>query len=468
MFYGRKEELEILQKRVDSNRFEFGFIYGQRRIGKTSIIDEFSKTHETLMLFASDSDDTSIRADFSNQFFDHIGGKGLSAFANWESFFRALKDYYSDKKALIAIDEYPNIIVGRDGKRKKTDFESKLQDAIDHLFKSTEICLIIMGSNVSFMENIIKDKKGPLFERHTFSLFVSKLKWEDALHFVEGMSLDDKIKTLSLTDTYPLYLSHINPALSFQENLDSFFFNRDSLITLDPSFTISSSTVIAGFYAGIMRCISRGIDAIKAIADALESDTGKVSNYLDELIQGGAVIKRTYFNSSRNTYYEINDRMAAFFFHFVQPYVEHIKLGNGARIKEREENAIETFLNHAYEKLCISYLNHLNSEGKLETFFLDFANFKADKTSLGRSVEIDIVGTEGDFVLIGECKHSQKHKGKKEYEDMKKDAEVQPLVNYKKKCFYLFSHAGFDEELQSKHDKNLHLISSEDMVNNVR
>ena len=68
MFYGRKKELNVLEKRFSSDKFEFGFVYGQRRIGKTSLLDEFGKNHKTLMFFASDSDDVSIRKDFSNQY----------------------------------------------------------------------------------------------------------------------------------------------------------------------------------------------------------------------------------------------------------------------------------------------------------------------------------------------------------------------------------------------------------------
>ena len=464
MFYGRKEELEVLNNRFNSGRFEFGFIYGQRRIGKTALIDEFSKSNKTLMFFASESDDISIRNDFSNQLFALTNETGKSPFANWDSFFLAIKESFKNEKVMIVFDEYPNIIVGHDGKRKKTDFDEKLQNAIDHLFKDTQLTLIIMGSNVSFMENIIKDQTGPLYKRHTFSLFVSKLKWGDALNFVNGMSLDDQIKTLSLTDTYPYYLSHLNPNKSFENNLNAFFFNRDALITLDPSFIISSNMNISGFYAGIMRCLSKGINTIKDICSALNAESGKISLYLEELIKSGAVKKQTYFNSKRNTYYEINDRMTSFYFRFVQSYLEHIKLGNGLMIKEKEKTAIDNFICHAYEKLCMTYMNYLNSEGKLEHYYLEFANFRADNTSLNRSVEIDIVSEDKDSLLIGECKYSTSKKGIKEYQNMQEDVLIKPLVDYPKKYFYIFSHAGFENNLLKIKDQQLHLISSKDMV----
>ena len=61
MFCGRKEELEILNKRYNSNQFEFGFIYGQRRIGKTTLVNEFKKNHNSLIFFASDTDDVTLK-----------------------------------------------------------------------------------------------------------------------------------------------------------------------------------------------------------------------------------------------------------------------------------------------------------------------------------------------------------------------------------------------------------------------
>ncbi len=464
MFYGRKEELEILKKRFESEHFEFGFVYGQRRIGKTALIDEFSKNYQTLMFFASDSSDIDIRNDFTSRLMDYVGMSGISSYRSWDEFFKALYDLYKDKKVLLVFDEYPNIIVGRDGKKKKTDFDDKLQDAIDHLFKNTKISILLMGSNVSFMDNLIKDKNGPLYKRHTFSLLISKLKWEDALNFVEGMSLDDKVKTLSLTDTYPYYLSHINPELSFEDNLNAFFYNRDSLVTVDPTFSISSNVATTGFYVGIMKCLSRKINTIKEIGNALDAESGKVSIYIDELVKGGVVTKSSYFNSARNTYYEINDRMTSFYFRFIQPYVEYIKLGDGLRIKEKEGNAINSFIDKAYEKLCISYLKHLNSDGRLERYFLDFSNFRADNTSLNRSVEIDIVAEDDRHLLVGECKFSKNKKGIKEYLNLKEDVSIKPFDRYIDKFFYIFSHSGFNEELEKLKDKNLHLISSSDMV----
>ena len=43
MFVGRKKELNELNFRFNNSKKEFGVIYGRRRIGKSTLINEFLK-----------------------------------------------------------------------------------------------------------------------------------------------------------------------------------------------------------------------------------------------------------------------------------------------------------------------------------------------------------------------------------------------------------------------------------------
>ena len=43
MFVGRSKELKKLQKLYESDSFEFAVFYGRRRVGKTTLINEFIK-----------------------------------------------------------------------------------------------------------------------------------------------------------------------------------------------------------------------------------------------------------------------------------------------------------------------------------------------------------------------------------------------------------------------------------------
>jgi AAA+ ATPase superfamily predicted ATPase len=51
-FIGRKSELALLEERYRSNRFEFCVMYGRRRVGKTTLINEFCKDKPTVFFSA--------------------------------------------------------------------------------------------------------------------------------------------------------------------------------------------------------------------------------------------------------------------------------------------------------------------------------------------------------------------------------------------------------------------------------
>jgi len=48
MFYCRERELRDLNKRYDRGEFECIIIYGRRRVGKTTLINEFCKDKPTI------------------------------------------------------------------------------------------------------------------------------------------------------------------------------------------------------------------------------------------------------------------------------------------------------------------------------------------------------------------------------------------------------------------------------------
>lgn len=54
MFVGRKSELSQLNKMYKGNSFEMAIIYGRRRVGKTSLINEFRKGKKTIFFVAID------------------------------------------------------------------------------------------------------------------------------------------------------------------------------------------------------------------------------------------------------------------------------------------------------------------------------------------------------------------------------------------------------------------------------
>lgn len=155
--------------------------------------------------------------------------------------------------------------------------------------------------------------------------------------------------------------------------------------------------------------------------------------------------------------------MCSFYFRFVFANGERIKLGYGKLIREKYENQIDTFLHHAFEDVCISYLEYLNKNGRLDSYYEKFQNYKVENSKLGRSVEVDIVSSSHDGLLMGECKLTSQKKTIFEYEKMKEDASIEPFNKFKNINYYIFSSNGFEGKIKELKDKNLHLIDLNEM-----
>ena len=66
MFIGRSKELETLEKLYHQNSFQFVVIYGRRRIGKTTLINEFIKGKKAVFYPSIDSNIKQNLELFSN------------------------------------------------------------------------------------------------------------------------------------------------------------------------------------------------------------------------------------------------------------------------------------------------------------------------------------------------------------------------------------------------------------------
>ena len=463
-YFGRKKELKLLEEIYQSDRFEFGYLYGQRRIGKTTLLEMFRENKNALMFYATDSEDIDIRDDFSKAFFKSAKLNYQGSFSNWYSFFEAISDYFQDNKGLLVIDEFPNIVLTRDGKRKKTDFLSSLQRAIDTLLKNSKITLILTGSNVSFLETEINDSKAPLYQRNTFSLLLKKFEWDEALDFLIDINDNfEKAKILALTNTFPYYLSLINPKKSFEANLDDLFYKETATFTDDPSKIITSNIVTSGLYASIIKNISNGNDTLSKLCEVLKTDTSKMTKYLKELIADNVIKKRANFNSNRNARYEICDPMLSYYYRFIRENSELIKTGYGILIKKEQTNQIKAFIERAFEYECLTYLEYLNKKGLLNTLYYDFGNCNIDNSELGRSIELDIVAGNDSNLLVAECKFSKNKRSISDYYDMKEDLSANIFKSYSNVELFLFGAEGFSEDLLMIKDKSLKLIDLEKM-----
>ena len=212
MFIGRKNELALLSDLYDSSKFELLVLYGRRRIGKTSLLNEFSKNKNAIFFSAQEKNDALNLADFSRAVQQHFDGKVFGTLDGWEGVMEYISARAGNERLLLIIDEFPFIA------SKNPSVKSILQHTIDHSWKEKNIFLILCGSSVSFMEKEVMGYKSPLYGRSTAQLEVLPFDYLDSAAFFPQYSNLDKLLAYGILGGIPCYLDSFDPSVSIAEN----------------------------------------------------------------------------------------------------------------------------------------------------------------------------------------------------------------------------------------------------------
>ena len=78
MFIGRENELKNLNRLFASDKFEFAVIYGRRRIGKTAIINEFTKDKPSICFTGVETNEKQNLENFSKCILEFVTQKSAN------------------------------------------------------------------------------------------------------------------------------------------------------------------------------------------------------------------------------------------------------------------------------------------------------------------------------------------------------------------------------------------------------
>ena len=140
MFIGRESELDELNALYTEDAFQLVVMYGRRRVGKTTLLNEFCKDKEAIFFPAEQSNDKLNLEKFSNLIFQHYHEDTLEPFASWEKALLYIHQRQNDQRLILIFDEFPYLAKHNKG------ILSMLQHAIDHILRDGRLFLVLCGS----------------------------------------------------------------------------------------------------------------------------------------------------------------------------------------------------------------------------------------------------------------------------------------------------------------------------------
>ena len=455
-FRGRKKELDILQKKYDRDGFCLSIIYGRRRIGKTTLVNEFIKRQECkkISFVAVEQGEKELLSMMKNEVLNALAPEmaDIIDFQDFGNLFEFIGKFAQKERVIFFIDEYPYLA------KQCPYIQSLLQNQIDSNWKDSKMFFIICGSLVGFMKDEVLAESAPLHGRSDLEMRLRPFGYEDTALFLNGYTYEEKAIVYGLTGGVAKYVDQFDSKISLDENIKEQFYSMGGYFSEEQVKTVlSSDRQNPALYNSIISAIATGHTKHNEISGCVGMDD---ITYPLKVLAKAEIIEKRF---SPKPYYVLNDSMLEFWFRYVNPASSLINSGNGEKYYDLNvKNKLHDFMGKIFEKMAKEFLmKNAGMNGiPLISEITDYQNTFLDENRKPVNVELDLLGKlDQKYVLIGECKFKNEKFDKSELEKVMDKIKYLPT---KELTICLFSLSGFTDYVQTNAGNCL-LFSIQDM-----
>lgn len=421
LFVGRKEELQELKQLQTLNNANMVVLQGRRRIGKSRLIEEFSKNQKFYCLIglAPDPHTTAQmqRDEFARQLSEQLGFPAFTM-QDWGDLFSILAKHTSKGKVVILFDE-----ISWMGAEDPT-FLSKLKNAWDTQFKKNpKLMLALCGSISSWIEkNIVSSTL--FLGRPSLYMVLKELSLSEcnqfwSLHDKMNSSFE-KLKILSVTGGVPKYLELMNATQGAEENIRAMCFSPNGPLVneFDRIFSdiFGKRSIL---YKEIIYCLIQGPATQKTILEILKKKkTGDIGEYLADLEMAGFVSRDFTWKFktgkiSKLSRYRLKDNYVRFYLKYIEPNKTKIKKGIFKKTSISTLPGWESLIALQFENLVLNNEIHIIEKLGISLEDVIFSNpYFQVKSSTQEGCQIDLlIQTKFNNLYICEIKFSKNEIG---------------------------------------------------------
>ncbi len=335
-FYNRQSELSNLKeiRNKSLNNAQMTFVMGRRRIGKTKLLLEATKSDPTLYFFVTRKSETLLCADYIDEIREKLAIPIYGEITHFATLFQILLEHSKQNPFNLIIDEFQEFI------SVNSSVYGDIQRLWDLYKDESRINLLLCGSIYSLMHKIFEDSKEPLFGRannrillNPFSPSVLKEILSD---YSPEYTNEDLLALYAFTGGIPKYVELLleNNALTFSTMVDYLVQPNSLFFTEGKTLLIEEFGKDYATYFSILSCIANGINSRPTIEGILQRE---ISGHITRLEHDfGLIRKRTpLFSKSetKNVKYEIDDCPLRFWFRFIYKYAHFIEVGAYEQLK---------------------------------------------------------------------------------------------------------------------------------------
>ena len=279
-FVNREPELAFLEEQYKSDSSSMVIIYGRRRLGKTSLIREFSRDKPFLYFLASEEAEQLNMRTLKNQIVEFTGDALLAQanIDNWDILFQTLIRYIKNQRLVLAIDEFQYL------GRTNPAFPSIFQRVWDMYLQNSNVMVILCGSLVHMMEAQTLNYSSPLYGRRTGQIKLKQIDFRHYPDFFKGLSYKGLIEHYAVTGGVPKYIALFDGQEDLFSEIERLVLNKQSLLFEEPVFLLRNEVTEIGSYFSVIKSIAAGNHRLSKICADLGVNQTNMPKYLKTLI----------------------------------------------------------------------------------------------------------------------------------------------------------------------------------------
>ena len=445
-FIDRKEELKMLNEDWKRQENAFVVVYGRRRIGKTTLLNEFIKDKEGIKYTTEDTSKKVQIKEFKQIIAQYLNDTFLmkQEIEEWSALYEYLEKVMpKNKKMYLWIDEFSYIV------KNDPSATSALQKFIDNWVRNSKIFFIVSGSLFGLMSEKILSHASPLYGRRTRDILLKQIPPQYIADFL-GMDFEDALKTMLTIGGVPEYLRVSAKWKTYEEFLNEEFLRKDGYFYRELSFLLSQEFKEIRTYFSILNAVSYGNTKPGEIADFVGMNPKEIYPYLELLINYGFIKKvLPIVGSKKKGIYFIDDSFVDMWFNIVHKNRERIEKNSGQIAKEE----LHQLLGKRFEIFVRDNIN---------AFFPDYE--RSGKWWYGdKEIDLIALNEKKKEMLIAECKWKEDIESEKIVKLLAEKAKSVEWNNEERKEVFAIFARSFKKKITSWEDKRVYCLDLRDI-----
>ena len=452
MFTGRKKELQKLQEYYQNKEINILVVYGQRGIGKTTLLERFVEEKNNIYYEAVSC---SLREQ-KKFFISRLGNMGeLSQSSSFEEILNFMEDSGKDRLILI-IDEFQNMC------KTETEFLESLKAYQENKNSKKKLFIILCSSAICWVENIFRNKEE--YGNDFCELFkVKELSYYDFSSYFSKFDKMDRIGGFSILGGVPGLWKYFDDEFSLRENVEKFVLNRNQPLFYYGQQYISEELRECCVYNTILSALAKGNEKLNDIYRYTGFSRAKISVYLKNLIQLDLVEKISSIDTkgksdTKKGSYRISHSYVHFYYRYLFSNLNRLFTDKPDVFYDEVIRVDFSFyVKDGFKKICREFIEMENKRGRLPGNFTYLGEWN------GKSGSIDFIFLEEEEeILAGICSWEKEMMTYDQYETF---VSCQEKAKIEVDFTILFSYSKFDNHLKEEAKKNprLALLSIDQM-----